>query len=147
MQSSDITLESASYGGGCIEIYKDSSSANKRCEYLSSPEGKAVSPCLFTKLDNLVIRISEYLTVYSAVKLESELLSALESDANTVSSDFVPATGAPLTTEEVAEQTVWISGSGSKYHSKATCSGMKSPSEITLAEAEDLGFTPCKRCH
>lgn len=42
---------------------------------------------------------------------------------------------------------VWISQTGSKYHSDPSCSGMKSPSQISLAEAESRGYTPCKRCY
>lgn len=42
---------------------------------------------------------------------------------------------------------VWIPKSGSKYHSIATCSGMKDPTQVTKEEAERRGYTPCKRCH
>lgn len=47
---------------------------------------------------------------------------------------------------DAAAAKVWVSGSGSKYHSKSDCSGMKNPEEITLQEALDLGKEPCKRC-
>lgn len=44
--------------------------------------------------------------------------------------------------------TVWVSSQGgTKYHSKSSCSGMKNPKEITEDEAEELGYSPCKRCH
>ena len=46
-----------------------------------------------------------------------------------------------------AGSTVWVSGSGSKYHSKADCSGMENAKEITLEEAEKDGKTACKRCY
>ena len=42
---------------------------------------------------------------------------------------------------------VWIPKSGAKYHSKASCSGMEGPKQVTLSEAEALGFTACKRCY
>lgn len=42
---------------------------------------------------------------------------------------------------------VWVPQSGSKYHSTSSCSGMKNPSQITKAEAESRGYTPCKRCY
>lgn len=41
---------------------------------------------------------------------------------------------------------VWIPKSGSKYHSKSTCSNMKNPVQVTLAEAKDGGYGPCKKC-
>lgn len=42
---------------------------------------------------------------------------------------------------------VWVPQSGSKYHNTSSCSGMKNPSQITKAEAERQGYTPCKRCY
>ena len=44
-------------------------------------------------------------------------------------------------------QMVWISSNGSKYHSKSSCSGMKSPRQITIEEAKNQGYEPCKKCH
>ncbi len=41
---------------------------------------------------------------------------------------------------------VWIPKSGSKYHSRSGCSNMKNPSQVTKAQAEASGFTPCKKC-
>lgn len=42
---------------------------------------------------------------------------------------------------------VWIPKSGTKYHKISDCSGMKNPSQVTKAEAERRGYTPCKRCY
>ena len=43
---------------------------------------------------------------------------------------------------------VWIpTKGGKKYHSSESCSNMEDPVQVTLEEAESLGFTPCKRCH
>lgn len=42
---------------------------------------------------------------------------------------------------------VWIPQSGSKYHSRANCSNMKNPTQVTEEEAEAMGYEPCKRCH
>lgn len=44
------------------------------------------------------------------------------------------------------ESLVWIPKSGSKYHSKSTCSNMKNPVQVTLSEAKDGGYEPCKQC-
>lgn len=38
------------------------------------------------------------------------------------------------------------SGEGSKYHCDPSCSNIQDPVELTLAEAEAQGYTPCKRC-
>lgn len=57
-------------------------------------------------------------------------------------------TAAPSSPAERSNgSTVWVSKTGSKYHSDPNCSGMKSPSQLSRAEAEGRGYTPCKRCY
>lgn len=47
-----------------------------------------------------------------------------------------------------SDNTVWIpTKGGKKYHANAACSGMIGPEEVTKAEAESQGFTPCKKCY
>ena len=68
----------------------------------------------------------------------------------------VTTTAAPATTtkkpavttapEEKVEM-VWISSSGKKYHSKSSCSGMKSPSSVSIDYAKQHGYTACSKCH
>ncbi len=45
-----------------------------------------------------------------------------------------------------SETKVWVSKTGSKYHSHSGCSNMKNPDQITKTEAESRGLTPCKKC-
>lgn len=45
------------------------------------------------------------------------------------------------------EQMVWISSSGTKYHSKFSCSNMKNPSQVSKSRAIELGLSPCKKCY
>ncbi|MBR2339093.1 MAG: hypothetical protein IKA63_06465 [Clostridia bacterium] len=49
--------------------------------------------------------------------------------------------------KESVEVRVWIPKTGKKYHSKPNCGTMKNPSEVSLSEAEQRGYTPCKNCH
>lgn len=42
---------------------------------------------------------------------------------------------------------VWLPETGSKYHSKADCSGMYNPTLVRLTDAIALGYDACKRCH
>ena len=42
---------------------------------------------------------------------------------------------------------VWIPQTGKRYHRNKSCSGMKNPSEVTVEEAADFGFTPCGNCY
>ena len=44
------------------------------------------------------------------------------------------------------ETMVWIPKSGSKYHSDPDCSNMKDPTQVSLSQAESMGYTPCKKC-
>ena len=41
---------------------------------------------------------------------------------------------------------VWIPRAGERYHRNRSCGGMKHPREVTIEEAVDLGFTPCRNC-
>ena len=49
--------------------------------------------------------------------------------------------------EEEQETMVWISGSGSCYHSKQSCSNMKNPTHVTLSKAQSMNKRPCKKCY
>lgn len=42
--------------------------------------------------------------------------------------------------------TVYVSKTGSKYHLRSTCSGMKNPRAMTLREAVTAGYEPCGTC-
>ena len=41
---------------------------------------------------------------------------------------------------------VWIPRTGSKYHSRESCSNMKNPSYVTLEAAIRQGYTRCSKC-
>lgn len=45
------------------------------------------------------------------------------------------------------EEMVWIPKSGTKYHSRSSCSNMKNPSKVTITQAKNRGLVPCQRCH
>ncbi len=49
--------------------------------------------------------------------------------------------------QEPHEQMVWIPQSGSKYHSNSSCSGMNNPTQVTISEAQSMGYEPCKKCY
>ena len=48
--------------------------------------------------------------------------------------------------QQPQEQMVWIPQSGSKYHSKSSCSGMKDPRQVPISEAIAGGYEACSRC-
>ena len=49
--------------------------------------------------------------------------------------------------QDEQSEMVWIPSSGTKYHSKSTCSNMKNPTQVTKEEAEEKGYEPCKKCY
>jgi len=54
----------------------------------------------------------------------------------------------PAHTSAPSVNMVWIpTRGGTKYHSNSSCSKMKDPQEVTLEEAESMGFTPCGKCY
>ena len=67
----------------------------------------------------------------------------------TATSTPVPtATSTPVpTATPKKEAMVWIPKTGSKYHSKSSCSNMKNPSQATQSEGKSRGYPPCKKCY
>lgn len=66
-------------------------------------------------------------------------------DSGKVLYDAFAATDTPAETT-TTEKTVYVSPTGSKYHSKPNCGNMSSAKEITLSEAQSRGLTACSRC-
>jgi hypothetical protein len=56
-------------------------------------------------------------------------------------------TQSPATEAVQNETMVWIPRTGSKYHKNSSCSGMENPTQVTISEAQSLGYQPCKRCY
>lgn len=50
-------------------------------------------------------------------------------------------------TQQPQEEMVWIPASGSKYHSRSSCSNMSNPTQVTISQAQAWGYSPCKKCH
>ncbi len=51
------------------------------------------------------------------------------------------------TENEVYDPLVWVSASGTKYHSSSSCSNMSNPSQMTLSSAISAGYTACQKCY
>lgn len=47
------------------------------------------------------------------------------------------------------EDQVWVSATGSKYHSRNNCGTMNpdTATQMSRSEAEAKGLTPCKKCY
>lgn len=113
--------------------------------------------------NNGIIELNEEQPPEAAAAEVNEVVSADEvSDEAAAETEEIPEAAAepeivesPVTAAEAdgiadiskSEAMVWIPVAGKKYHSSSSCSNMKSPSHITLSEAEKAGYTPCKKCH
>lgn len=74
-------------------------------------------------------------------------LAAAGQKALSAASSSTAKSAAPAAASTKKGETVWIpTNGGKKYHSKSSCSGMKDPKEVDLAEAERQGYTACKKC-
>lgn len=76
-----------------------------------------------------------------------DTLSSVSKTESTKSNSTQTVTSNSQTsTSNQEEQMVWIPNSGSKYHSRSSCSNMKNPSQTTKSQAEEEGYTACKKC-
>ncbi|MBE6812466.1 MAG: hypothetical protein E7523_06240 [Ruminococcaceae bacterium] len=89
----------------------------------------------------------------TAVETTSEVATKEPTDISTEPPTQTPTEEPTEPPTEAVEETtkrevmVWIPNSGSKYHSRAGCSNMKNPSQVTLEKAQSWGYTPCKKCN
>lgn len=81
-------------------------------------------------------------------KAEEERLAAEQAAAEQAAQEQASIDQTPQPeVQQPQEEMVWIPASGKRYHSNSSCSGMDSPTQVTISEAQALGFTPCGRCY
>lgn len=87
----------------------------------------------------------------AARKAEEERIKAEQEEAERIAAEQAAQTEAEAQANAQAqqpqEQMVWIPQSGSKYHSDPSCSGMDNPTQVTISEAQAMGYEPCKKCY
>lgn len=62
-------------------------------------------------------------------------------------SQRTPASGGNAQTPVQASVYIAASGNGTKYHSDPHCSRMNGVIEMSVEEAQAMGYTPCKKCY
>ena len=82
---------------------------------------------------------------YSKVKAVQTKAKKNTSQSNSSSSSSSGSSSNGSTV--IGDGYVWIPQTGKKYHKHSTCSSMNGPTKVTVDRAEQLGFTPCKRCY
>ena len=78
----------------------------------------------------------------TAVELEPTGIA----DAETMEALTDPDAPTFLPEMQSVGEMVWILRTGQRYHRRKNCSGMKTPSCVSIDEAIRRGFTPCKKC-
>ena len=86
-------------------------------------------------------------TVYSGFSKVKAVTTKAKKSNSQSNSGSSGSSGNSSGSTAVTGQYVWIPKTGKKYHSSSSCSSMNSPSKVTVEKAEQLGFTPCKRCY
>ena len=76
----------------------------------------------------------------------ADVFGGIGENSTSQSTPETPVTPTTDSSGEPEADMVWIPKSGTKYHSHSGCSNMKNPSQVTKEEAEDRGYTPCKKC-
>jgi len=94
-----------------------------------------------TKTNNSSSNNTNQSSLYSQRESQNPLKND-ESASN--SNSYKPNNSSP---EKETFIMVWVTSSGSKYHSKSTCSNMTSPAKISLENAKKQGYTACKKCY
>lgn len=71
----------------------------------------------------------------------------LSNDSNNSDNSDNSSVQAAAAVQPASSGEVWIpTKGGKKYHTNSGCSNMNGPEHVTIEEAKNRGFTPCKKC-
>lgn len=73
--------------------------------------------------------------------------AAQQAQQEQAASQRTPASGGNAQTLVQASVYIAASGNGTKYHSDPHCSRMNGVIEMSVEEAQAMGYTPCKKCY
>ena len=73
--------------------------------------------------------------------------AAQQAQQEQAASQRTPASGGNAQTPVQASVYIAASGNGTKYHSDPHCSRMNGVIEMSVEEAQAMGYTPCKKCY
>ncbi len=148
--------------GGKKKSSKKASSSKKGAAESGSSAGETIenatqaaannSGCIILAVAAVAILALIVLGIWGLVKLVSNHSKKADtSGSNTAITETVNAndnqnSDSSSSSTDKSEK-VWVTASGSKYHSKSDCGGISNAYQITLEEAEQRGLTPCKKCH
>lgn len=114
---------------------------------ISEPEDLPVEP-VSDEVEEIPVEepsVSESVIVENKEIPEKAVLPEVSSKQEQISA---PVSTTENDTSGMGATMVWIpTKGGKKYHRTAGCSNMSNPQSVSLSEAEEKGFTACKRCY
>lgn len=105
--------------------------------------GAIIAPIGIIKTTRNKLKLNKELSIVLAVMLLVAGVLAMPDSA------IKPDTSSSNTSTSFSED-VYVTATGSKYHSTASCSGLsraKAIYDVTLEEAENRGLGPCSKCY
>lgn len=76
-----------------------------------------------------------------------EIEPAIDDASNNLPENNIEPEPVATTQPENTVNMVWLPENGTKYHSNSSCSNMDNPRQVTLDEAVNAGYEPCKKCY
>ncbi len=103
---------------------------------------------LSTKYDEIESENAKLKEEINSLKnqLEQAKTAQIQSTTSTSTTSYETSTNIP---SEPVGSMVWITQHGKKYHNKPDC-GRSNPNtsyQVTLSEAQSMGYPPCKNCY
>lgn len=106
------------------------------------------------KIDELTAQLTELQTQYDTLKSENEALKSEVSSLQTKTASGSSVSNSVSSYSDPGDYdsgggTVWLSATGSKYHSIPDCGNMNpnKARQVTQSEAEAMGDGACKKCN
>ena len=145
-ESSDDTIASVVNKNDKFYITTNSKEGNVQIS-VQNEDGSVKSNTLeLSVIDKERVEAEKKAQEEAAAKAEAEKKAQEEAAAKAEAEKKAQEEAAAAETA-AKEQTVWISSTGSKYHSNPNCSNMQSAQEVTLSDAIAMGYEPCARCY
>lgn len=122
------------------------------CDYIEDTTNTGTTTAIFSDIDEtddttLATTVTTTTKLTTKATTTTRRTTTTNKVITTTTTKRVTTATPQRVTEKPAETMVWIPASGSKYHSKSSCSNMKNPSKVTKSYAIEMGYTACKRCY
>lgn len=131
--------------GNTDELKLVSSNPDILSAYLDKSDGK-ITISSRDKTGNTTIYLKD-----TNADVSSKSIKVTVEDKKAIAEAKKKAEEAQQTTEQTTttekEEMVWVSNTGSKYHSNPNCSNMRNPVQRTLSYAKSRGLSPCSKCY